>query len=74
VGDIIILEVENPLGVFNDGTGVGGDKELDGLGHTVFRHEGTRLGSSKLGSDWSLAGSVAGGDSKKTAGDLLFLD
>jgi hypothetical protein len=74
VGDIVILEVEDSLGVFNDGTGVRGDKELDGLGHAVLRHEGTRLGSSELGTGGGLAGSVTGRDSQETAGNLLLLD
>jgi hypothetical protein len=74
VGDIVILEVENSLGVFNDGTGVRGDKELDGLGHTVLRHESTGLGSSELGSGGGLACSVTGRDSQETAGNLLLFD
>jgi hypothetical protein len=74
VGDIVILEVENSLGVFNDGTGVRCDKELDGLGHAVLRHEGTRLGSSELGSGGGLTGGVTGRDSQETAGNLLLLN
>jgi len=74
VGDIVILEVEDSLGVLNDGTGVRGDKELDGLGHAVLRHEGTRLRSSELGSGGGLAGSVTGRDGQETAGNLLLLD
>lgn len=73
VGDIVILEVEDPLGVLNDGTGVGSDKELDRLGHTVFRHEGSGLGSSKFGASWGLS-SIASGDSEETAWDVLVLD
>ena len=74
MGDIIILEVEDSLGVFNDGTGVRCDKELNGLGHAVLRHESTRLGSSELGSGGGLTGSVTGRDSQETAGNLLLLD
>jgi len=73
VGDIVILEVEDPLGVLNDGTGVGSDKELDRLGHTVFRHEGTGLRSSELGASWCLSG-IASRDSEETAWDVLVLD
>lgn len=73
VGNIVILEVEDPLGVLNDGTGVGSDKELDRLGHTVFRHEGSGLRSSKLGAGWGLS-SVASGNSEETAWDVLVLD
>jgi hypothetical protein len=36
--------------VLDDGARVGSDKVLDGLGHAVFRHESSRLGSSDLGS------------------------
>jgi hypothetical protein len=74
VGNIVILEVEDSLGVLNDGTGVRCDKELNGLGHAVLRHEGTRLGSSELGTGGGLAGSVTGRDSQETAGNLLLLD
>jgi hypothetical protein len=73
VGDIVILKVQDPLGVLNDGTRIGSDKELDRLGHTVFRHEGSGLGSSKLGASWGLS-SIAGGNSEETAWDVLVLD
>lgn len=43
VSDIVILEVENALGVFDDGGSVRGDEELDRLGHTVVTQEGSRL-------------------------------
>jgi hypothetical protein len=74
VGDIVIFEVENSLGVLDNGTGVRGDKELDGLGHAVLGHEGTRLRSSELGTGWGLAGSVSSGDSQQSAGNVLLLD
>jgi hypothetical protein len=74
VGNVVVLEIKNPLGVLNDGTGVRGDKEFDGLGHAVLRHEGSRLRSSKLGSSSSLvAGAGTGRDSQETARDVLFL-
>ena len=62
MGDIVVLKVQDSLGVFNDGTGIRCDKEFNGLGHAVLRHEGTRLGSSELGSGGGLAGSVTGRD------------
>jgi len=74
VSDIVILEVQDSLGVFDDGTSVRGDKELDRLGHAILRHEGTGLGSSELGSGGGLACSVTGRDSQETAGNLLLLD
>ena len=74
MSDIVVLEVQDSLGVFDDGAGVRGDEELDGLGHAVFRHEGTRLGSSEFGSGGGLACSVTGRDSQETAGNLLLLD
>ena len=74
MSDIVVLEVQDSLGVFDDGAGVRGDKELDGLGHAVFRHEGTRLGSSEFGSGGGLACSVTGRDSQETAGNLLLLN
>jgi hypothetical protein len=73
VGDIVILKVEDPLGVLDNGTGIGSDKELDRLGHTVFRHEGSGLRSSKLGASWGLS-SIASGDSEETAWNVLVLD
>lgn len=66
VSDIIILEVEDPLGVLNDGGSVRGDKVLDGLGHPIFSHESSGLRSSDLGS--SRVGPVlAQGDVEKAA-------
>lgn len=43
VGDVVILKVEDLLGVFNDGRGVGGEEELGGHGGTVLGKEGTGL-------------------------------
>jgi hypothetical protein len=73
VGNIVILEVEDSFGVLDNGTGVGSDKELDRLGHTVFRHEGSGLRSSKLGASWGLS-SISSGDREETAWDVLVLD
>jgi len=43
VGNVIVLEVENLLGVLNDSGRVGGEEELGGLGHAVVRQESARL-------------------------------
>lgn len=48
VGDIVVLEVEHTLGVLDHGTGVGGNKVLNGLGHAILCHESARLGSANL--------------------------
>jgi len=43
VGNVIVLEVENLLGVLDDGGRVGREEELGGLRHTVIRQESARL-------------------------------
>ena len=43
VGNVIVLEVEDLLGVLDDGRGVGGEEELGGLGHAIVGQEGTGL-------------------------------
>lgn len=43
VGNVIVLEVEDLLGVLDDGGGVGGEEELGGLGHAVVGQESARL-------------------------------
>ena len=43
VGNVIVLEVEDLLGVLDDGRWVGREEELGGLGHAVVGQEGTRL-------------------------------
>ena len=60
VGNVVVLEVQDSLGVLNNSTGVGSDKELDGLRHAVVRHEGSGLGSSELGAG-SVLVTVGGG-------------
>lgn len=49
VSDIVIFQVQDPLGVLDDSGSVGGDKELDGLGKTVLAQKGTRLRATELG-------------------------
>jgi hypothetical protein len=61
--DIIILKVEDSLGVLNNSTGVRGHEVLDGLGHTVLGHESSGLRSSDLRSSRVLAV----GNAQKTA-------
>ena len=60
MGDVIIFEVENTLGVLDDCRSVRGDEELDGLRETVVGHECARLGTSHLatGSGWGEEGVV----------------
>lgn len=48
MSDIVVFEVENALGVFHDGRGVGGEKVLHWLGETVLRQESTRLAAAEL--------------------------
>lgn len=48
VSNVIIFEVENTLGVFDDGGGIGGDEELDWLGQTILGHERAGLGAEDL--------------------------
>lgn len=62
VSNVIILQVEDLLGVLDDGGGVGGKEELGGLGDTVIRQESPRLGAVQQGL-------VRG--SQKTGGGLL---
>jgi hypothetical protein len=61
VGDVIIFEVENTLGVLDDCRRVRGDEELDGLRKTVVGHECARLRTGHLaaGSGWGEEGVVA---------------
>lgn len=44
VGDVVVLEVQDLLGVLDDGRGVRRQEELGGHGHAVIRHESTGLG------------------------------
>lgn len=37
VGNVVIFQVEDSLRVFNDGTGIRGDKVFNGLGEAIFR-------------------------------------
>lgn len=50
MGNVVVLEVENALGVLDDGRRVGGDEELDGLGHAVVAEEGATLAPLELAS------------------------
>jgi len=61
VGDVIIFEVENTLGVLDDCGSVGSDEELDGLRETVVGHECARLGTGHLStrSGWGEEGVVS---------------
>jgi hypothetical protein len=49
VSDIIVLQVQDSLGVLDNGRRVRSNEELDGLRKTVLGQEGSRLRSSKLG-------------------------
>ncbi|KAI3475145.1 hypothetical protein L1887_63506 [Cichorium endivia] len=48
VGHVVVLEVEDALGVLDDSRGVRGDKVLDGLGQAVLGEEGAGLGAEEL--------------------------
>jgi hypothetical protein len=43
VSNVVILEVQNLLGVLNDGSRVRREEELSGHGHAIVGHESTRL-------------------------------
>lgn len=43
VGNVVILEVHDLLGVLDDSGGVRGQEELGGHGHAIVGHESTRL-------------------------------
>lgn len=45
VGNVIILEVHDLLGVLDNGRRVRGEEELSGHGHAIISHESTRLRS-----------------------------
>lgn len=49
VSNVIILQVEDLLGVLDNSGGVGGKEELGGLGDTVIRQESPRLGAVQQG-------------------------
>jgi hypothetical protein len=66
VSNVVVLEVENALGVLNDGGGVGSDEELDGLGHAVVGEESARLGANEL----STGGVRGGRNGEETASGL----
>lgn len=48
VGDVVVLEIQDALCMFNDSGGVRGDEELDWLGKAIFGHESTGLGAGDL--------------------------
>ena len=60
MGDVIIFEVENTLGVLDNCRSVRGDEELDGLRETVVGHECARLRTGHLatGSGWGEEGAI----------------
>ena len=49
VGNIVILQVHNLLGVLDDGRWVGGEEELGGHGHAIVGHESSGLGAVEEG-------------------------
>ena len=69
MGDVVILEVHDLLGVLDDGGGVQGKEELGRHRHAIIGHEGTRLGAVEQ----RLVGSYAqeAVRRKKTSGGLL---
>lgn len=48
VRDVVVLEVQDALGVLDDGRRVRRDEELDGLGHAVLGQERARLAAHEL--------------------------
>ena len=62
--DVVVLEVENPLRVLDDGGRVGRDEELDGLRHAVVAEEGATLAPLEF------AGGASYGDEERVGGDL----
>lgn len=67
VSNVVILEVQDLLGVLNDGRGVRRQEELGGHGHAVIGHESTRLAAVKQG----LVGSTQGAGRSKEIDILL---
>ena len=65
VGNVIVLEVEDLLGVLDDGRWVGGEEEFGGLGHAIVGQEGTGLRAVEEG----LVGGETG-DGKKVVAPL----
>jgi hypothetical protein len=68
VCNVVVLEIEDPLGVLNHGRGVRSDKEFDGLGHAVLGQEGTGLGAAKLRSGSRCTVTLSRGDVEQTTG------
>lgn len=48
MSNIVILQIQNSLGVLDDSRRVRGDKEFDRLRHTILRKESSRLGSTQF--------------------------
>ena len=46
--DVIVLKVQNSLGVLNNGRGVRGDEEFNGLRSSILAQEGARLTATNL--------------------------
>lgn len=64
VSNVVILEVQDLLGVLNNGRGVRREEELGGHGHAVIGHESTGLAAVKQGLVRSAEGA---GGSKEVA-------
>lgn len=65
MSNVVVLEIQYPLRVLDDGRSVGSDEEFDRLRETVFGHERPRLGPEQL-----LALSSAGRDEEVLRWDL----
>lgn len=61
VGNVIVLQVHDLLGVLDNGGRVGGEEELGGHGHAIVGHEGAGLGAVEEG---LVGGAEQGGDEK----------
>lgn len=48
MSNVVVLQVENTLGVLDDGGRVRGDEELDRLGHAIVAQERARLTADEL--------------------------
>jgi hypothetical protein len=67
VSNVVILEVQDLLGVLNNGRGVRGKEELGGHGHAIIGHESTGLAAVKQG----LVGSTQGAGRSEEIAILL---
>ncbi|KAI9172071.1 proteasome regulatory particle subunit Rpt4 [Paramyrothecium foliicola] len=69
VGNVVILEVHDLLGVLDNGRRVGREEELGGHGHAIVGHEGSRLRAVEERLVWGTEQGVVGG--KEVGGVLL---